>query len=163
MSKLTVTRLRSREVEISEEESKLNEWDRELLIEKNIIVIDIEKIRLNVKLTKTLDAAVCVVVIELNREVLVNNTIRYPVNCITNMCTDFYGIDLDMITNESSFNFTQRKVPELCRKTNIFNMVSSKVDFDFLRNCCDDYNNLLFKNIDIGRLLSPRKNDSPFL
>ena len=59
LRKVTVSRLRSREIEIkiTTEENKHIERNRELLHGKNIIAIDIEKIRLNVKPTTTPDAA----------------------------------------------------------------------------------------------------------
>ena len=67
-----------------------------------------------------------------------------------------------MICGGSSFNFTRRKVYELCRKPDVIIMASPEADFESLRICADDYNNLLFKIRDIGRLMSPKKYDLPF-
>jgi len=99
LRKVMVSRLRSRETEIkiTKEENKLIERNRELLHGKNIIAIDIKKIRLNVKPTTTPDAAVWVAIIDLNEDILLNNTIRYPVSCIADTCTEFHGIDINMI------------------------------------------------------------------
>lgn len=117
---------------------------------------------MNVKPTTTRDAAVWVAIIDLNGKIFLNIIIRYPVNCIADTCTEFYRIDIDMISGGSSFNFTWRRLYEHYQKADIIIMVSPEADFESLGICSVDYNNLLFKIRDIERLLSPRKNDLPF-
>jgi len=90
---------------------------------------------LNVKPTTTRDAAVWVAIIDLNGKIFLNIIIRYPVNCIADTCTEFHGIDIDMICGGSSFNFTRLRVYEHCQKADIIIMVSPEADFESLRIC----------------------------
>jgi len=55
-----------------------------------------------------------------------------------NRCTEFHDIDIDMISEGSLFNFTKRKVYELCRNTDIIIMDSPEANYDSLRICSED-------------------------
>ena len=61
-----------------------------------------------------------------------------------------------------SLNFIRYRVYELCKEADIILAVGPERDFDSLCYLATDYNSIRKKIIDLGRLLSPRKDGNPF-
>ena len=78
------------------------------------------------------------------------------------MRTEFHGITKNDMKHGDSLNFIRYRVYDLCKEADIILTVGPERDFDSLCHLATDYNSIRTKIIDLGRLLSPRKDGNPF-
>ena len=77
------------------------------------------------------------------------------------MGTEFHGITKDEMKFGDSLNFIRYQVYNLCKEADVILTVAPEGDFDSLCYLASDYNNIRHKVIDLGLLLSPRKDGNP--
>ena len=74
------------------------------------------------------------------------------------MGTEFYEITKDNIKYRDFLKFIRYRVYELCNEADVILYVGPEKNFYLLYYLITDYRSIRKKFIDLGRLLSPRKN-----
>ena len=121
-----------------------------------VIAIDVEKMTLKPIGTKMVEIACWVGVTDLTGKVLMNAIIRLPLTAIDKTHEEFHGINKELVKNGTSINAIRKAVFELCKKADRIIMASPEGDFEALKIAAEDYNALLPKIRDIGKLMSGR-------
>ena len=129
--------------------------------ELNIIAIDVEKMIVKGFFAKPVDIACWVAVTKSEGDILLNTLIRIPTSAIERKLEEFRGIGKKMVRNGMPFKLVRRIVFNYCRKADRIITASPEGDFEALKISPEDYNAILSKIRDVGKLMSERKK-APF-
>ena len=142
---------------------KIIEANKSNLIDqnRNVLALDIEKVILQTKKNFSSDRVLWVTIINNREEIKLNHLIRWPIKTILKKETEFHEIMKDEMKFGDSLNFIRYQVYNLCKEADVILTVGNKGDFDSLCYLASDYNGIKHKIIDLGRLLSPRKDGNP--
>jgi hypothetical protein len=153
----------ARPVRIHEEDNELIKSKIQQLRKDKLMIfaIDVEKMSVKGHLAENVDIACWIAITDIEGKVLLNTLIRIPITAIEKTYKEFHGINKRMVKNGTSFNLVTRITFKYCKKADRIIMASLEGNFDSLRIQTEDYNLLLPKIRDVGKLMSGTKN-SPF-